>query len=75
MGEYRMGWEEQLASVLNKSLEKLSRVTHPKTKTLSDLVIEHYKHKNLVVEKNYAHLTKEDMLNEPNKFIEALEKV
>lgn len=70
-----MGWEKKVAKTVNIILEKLGRVAHPKTKTLSDLVIEHFKLKDLVIDKNYAKLNKEDMLNEPNKFIEALERI
>ena len=70
-----MGWKEEISSIINGLLEKLGRTAHPKTKTLSDLIVEHFKHKNLVVEENYAKLSKEEILNEPRKFIEALESL
>lgn len=68
-----MGWIEEISKVINALLEKLGRTAHPKTKTLSNLIVEHFKHKNLVIEKNYAKLSKKDILNEPREFIEALE--
>jgi hypothetical protein len=70
-----MGWKEGIVKIINGILEKFGRIAHPKTKTLSDLIIEHFKHKRLIVEKNYARLSKKDILDEPRKFIEALEKI
>ena len=70
-----MEWKEEIARVINGILEKLGRAAHPKTKTLSDLIIEQFKHKNLIIEENYAKLSKKDILNEPLKFIEALERI
>jgi len=70
-----MGKKEEITKIVNAILEKIGRVAHPKTKTLSDLIIEHFKHKSFIIEKNHAKLSKKDILNEPLKFIEALEKI
>lgn len=64
-----------ITKIVDRILEKIARTSHPRTKTLSDLIVQQYKLKKFIVEKGQARISKEDMKNEPKQFIEALKNL